>query len=481
MTDVASAPERGVFCNRTLNLRGIQAVGYDMDYTLLHYNVAEWEGEAFESVRAVLAERGWPVDGFEFDPGATIQGLVFDLQLGNLVKATRFGYVIQAYHGTRRLSYDEVRSAYGATVVDLAEDRFRFTNTNFSLSEESLFTQLVDLLDADALPGVMNYADLYRAMADALDQSHAVGDLKARILADPDRYLEPDPGVVPTLLDQRDAGKKLVLITNSEWSYTSAMMTHVVDPQLDEGTWRDLFDLVIVSAAKPRFFAGNEPAFEVVDTARSLLAPSFGPLESGRVYFGGNARLVEQSLGLSGGDFLYVGDHLWGDVHVLKTRLGWRTCLILRELEAEISDAVDFADDQQELLRLMDAKAEVEQRLAALRTERLHARRRGEPAPAHYGRDLERAKSQMIALDADIAPLVRAASRIGNAIWGPLMRAGSDKSLFARQVERHADVYTSRVSNLGFQTPYGYLRASRGSLPHDLPDINGGAAGPPAD
>ena len=47
------------------------------------------------------------------------------------------------------------------------------------------------------------------------------------------------------------------------------------------------------------------------------------------------------------------------------------------------------------------------------------------------------------------------------------MRAGNDKSLFARQVERYADVYTSRVSNLRYETPFGYLRAARGSLPHD--------------
>ena len=47
------------------------------------------------------------------------------------------------------------------------------------------------------------------------------------------------------------------------------------------------------------------------------------------------------------------------------------------------------------------------------------------------------------------------------------MRAGNDKSLFARQVEKYADVYTSRVSNLRFETPFAYLRAARGSLPHD--------------
>jgi hypothetical protein len=30
---------RGIFCTRTLNLRSISVIGYDMDYTLIHYNV----------------------------------------------------------------------------------------------------------------------------------------------------------------------------------------------------------------------------------------------------------------------------------------------------------------------------------------------------------------------------------------------------------------------------------------------------------
>ncbi|MET0283873.1 MAG: 5'-nucleotidase domain-containing protein, partial [Polyangiales bacterium] len=29
-------PGRRLFCNRTLNMRSIKAVGFDMDYTLVH-------------------------------------------------------------------------------------------------------------------------------------------------------------------------------------------------------------------------------------------------------------------------------------------------------------------------------------------------------------------------------------------------------------------------------------------------------------
>ena len=69
--------------------------------------------------------------------------------------------------------------------------------------------------------------------------------------------------------------------------------------------------------------------------------------------------------------------------------------------------------------------------------------------------------------------MARAANEIFNPHWGPLMRAGNDKSHLARQMESYADLYTSRVSNLLYVTPYAFLRSPRGSLPHD-PTAPGG-------
>jgi 5'-nucleotidase len=180
------------------------------------------------------------------------------------------------------------------------------------------------------------------------------------------------------------------------------------------------------------------------------------------VYFGGNARLVEASLGLASAQFLYVGDHLFGDVHVSKDILRWRTALIARELEHEIRGAIAFAADQQRLFEMMEHKQRLERRQARLRLRRQCDRR--DDAAAEQ---LDVVTAELADLDVAIAPLAQAAGRLGNSPWGPVMRAGNDKSLFARQVERYADVYTSRVANLRYETPYAYLRAARGSLPHD--------------
>lgn len=466
-------PERGVFSNRTLNLRSIRAIGYDMDYTLIHYHVDAWEGLAYEHTRRRFAERGWPVEDLTFDPASVTRGLSIDLKLGNLVKANRFGYVIQAAHGTRLLGFDELRRTYARTSVELSAARFVFLNTLFSYSEACIYGQLVDLFDARRLPGVPNYAAIYDEVRAALDEAHSIGDMKAEIVRDPGRYVVPEPGTPLALLDQKRAGKAVLLITNSEWDFTRAMMAHAFDPHLPDGmTWRDLFDLVIVSARKPSFFGDRNRLFEVVDEEKGLLSlAGGGGLRGGGVYLGGSAKIVEEHLGLSGDEILYVGDHLFGDIHASKDMRQWRTALILREMEGEVRDLLAFAPRQEELTRLMGRKIVLEHELSVLR---LNAQRKkgryaaAKPGPGETGRAIQKVREELVALDEEIAPLARAAGRLGNERWGPLMRAGNDKSLFTRQVERYADVYTSQVSNFLHVTPFGFLRASRSSLPHDV-------------
>ena len=80
---------------------------------------------------------------------------------------------------------------------------------------------------------------------------------------------------------------------------------------------------------------------------------------------------------------------------------------------------------------------------------------------------LSRAAARLVAIDEKVQPLAKAAAELGNPSWGPLLRAGNDKSALARQVERSADIYMSRVSNFMYLTPFSYLRSPRGSLPHD--------------
>lgn len=462
--------ERRIFCNRTLNMRSIAAVGFDMDYTLVHYDVPSWEERAFEHVRERMLAAGHPADDLRFDAHAFARGLVLDLALGNIVKANRFGYVTQAAHGMRMLPYEEQRRVYGQVWVELGEPRWVFLNTLFSLSEACLYAQMVDLCDAGRLDG-LDYASLYSLISRSMDAAHLEGELKAEIIADPERFVVLDDDLVRALLDMKAAGKRLFLATNSEWHYTQPMMSYVFDRAIPRDGWRSLFDLVITQARKPTFFEGEAPFFEV--RADGSVAPWTAPLRSDLVLCGGNAGAVQEHFQSAGEDILYVGDHVYADVHVSSRIRRWRTALVLRELEDEVRAERSFAEGQIALDRLMREKSEHEEEQATLRLA-LQRQARGEPMPAGIDRSvgeiherLREVRALVDALDQRIAPLARRAAQLGQARWGPLMRAGSDKSRLARQIERHADVYTSRVSNFLYLTPFGYLRAARGSLPHD--------------
>ena len=118
----------------------------------------------------------------------------------------------------------------------------------------------------------------------------------------------------------------------------------------------------------------------------------------------------------------------------------------------------------------MEQKEQLEARLSALRLAALRSRS-GYAAPMtdvpDVGTALTETREALLALDDEIAPLAIEAGHLRSPAWGLMMRAGADKSLLARQVERYADIYTSRVSNLLFPGPYAMFRIGRLDLPHD--------------
>ena len=370
-------------------------------------------------------------------------------------------------------------------MIDLSDDRWVFLNTLFALSEGCMYAQAIDLLDEGRFPSGLSYEGLYGIVRSTLDATHVEGSLKAEILSEPDRYVVSDPELPLALLDLKYAGKKLLLITNSEWSYTRSIMTHAFDPHLPDGMrWRDLFEVAVVSASKPDFFEQRRPLFEVT-SEDGLLKPALR-MAPGGIYLGGHAGLVEDFLGVPGEEILYVGDHIFSDVHKSKALLRWRTALVLRELELELTALEDFKPKQRLLTVLMRQKEVLEHkfsrsRLAAQRAEKGYGPPgdNGAVTPEQHKAHLAKIRAELVALDQQIAPIAKEASELMNPRWGLLMRAGNDKSHLARQIERYADIYTSRVSNLLSYTPFVYLRSPRGSLPHDSGPSGGVESTPP--
>ncbi|XP_057958916.1 uncharacterized protein LOC131151651 isoform X3 [Malania oleifera] len=398
---------RGIFCSRTLNLRSISAIGYDMDYTLMHYNVMAWEGRAYDYCMDNLRNMGFPVNGLAFDPNLMVDRL------------------------------DE-----GAIAAEL---------------------------------GPLDYKGLHKAVGKALFRAHVEGQLKSEIVSRPELFVEPDPELPLALLDQKEAGKRLLLITNSDYHYTDKMMRHSFNRFLpNDMDWRDLFDMVIVSARKPEFFQMSHPMYEVV-TGEGLMRPCFKACKGG-LYSGGSAQMIENSLNIHGDEILYVGDHIYTDVSQSKVHLRWRTALICRELEEEYSALICSRSHRASLIELINQKEVVGNLFNQLRLA-MQRRTRGRPAQTlaatnmddeELTESMQKLLIVMQRLDEKIAPMLEADGEHFNKRWGFLSRAGLwDKSHLMRQIEKYADIYTSRVSNFLHYTPFMYFRSQEQTLAHD--------------
>lgn len=564
---------RRIFCNRSLNMASIEAVGFDMDYTLAQYKPDTFEALAYRlTVDKLVTVFGYPaiLREFEFDWRYMTRGLVIDKKRGNVLKVDRHKYVKLAYHGFRPLSRAERLATYanaGGAANGLDEPDYALIDTLFSLAEAHLFMQLVEL--AEAVPGSLpassakdGWAGLYRDVRAAVDLCHRDGSLKSAVAASPATYIHEDRRLAPLLDTLRASGRRIFLATNSLWDYTHVVMNYLLCGRAGadkDGDWLSYFDVVVTGCGKPAFFTEKRPLFEVVDPATGLLSntdggspmvpigeadlprpglastapadlvsssqrtrtlpspssstatpppPLHGPgARRARVFQGGTYLDLHRMLGVGAGtEVLYVGDHIYGDILRSKKTLGWRTCLVVPELAAELrvrgaQEGRQASDEFRALRARRDAIDDELQRLEwALRGGCVRAQAAAaahlQPGGAQGFAAVEAAlsaragslRAERDALRERHRGRLREYHESFHGVWGApclrdastccanthhrhqtgmLMKTGYANSRFASQVERFACLYTSHVGNLLAYSPEKSYRSAEDRLPHE--------------
>ena len=221
-----------IYTNRVLNLSQIKAIGFDMDYTLVEYHTNEFEKFVHGSVLECLVKhKSYSKDilKLSFDYNQVIQGLVIDRNAGNVLKLSRFGKVKQAFHGTKELTYSEIRRTYNNRVIELNDRNIQSLDTSFSIANGVLFLQLVDLINAE---NSASYTTLSYDIKEMIDLIHRDGSLKQEIINNKKKYVIQNPKTAECLERLKKDGKKLLLITNSDYLYSNQMMEYAFDPYL---------------------------------------------------------------------------------------------------------------------------------------------------------------------------------------------------------------------------------------------------------
>ncbi len=452
---------RKVFVNRTLNLRKIKYIGLDMDHTLVRYNTVAFESLAYDGMlQKLVNEKGYPAEilKLKIDFSTVIRGLVIDSTKGNLLKVSRHGAIRGTLHGTEKISFHQQQRDYQGTYVDLGSDDFSSIDTSFSISVAILFGQLVDLKDKN-LGAYPDYSVVLKDIVEVMDMSHRDDSLKSIVRKNLGDYIIQEPAVAEGLERYKKHGKKIFILTNSDFHYTKALLDYAINPFLkNHDSWMDLFDYTITLARKPRFFF-DKLNFLKVNPEDGSMTNYDADLVPG-IYQGGCADLFEKSLKIGGDDILYIGDHIYGDIVRLKKDCAWRTALVVEELGEEIEKMQKVKPSQDKIRELMRQKTPLEDQLVDLVSQEIETN-------VDNGDKISEVQTAIAQIDNQIAPLIKNTQAAFNPTWGEVMRAGNEESYFANQVDRFADIYMPKLADLLAASPRTYYRSYRRPLAHE--------------
>ena len=453
-----------VFVNRTLNMRQIQAVGFDMDHTLVQYNIHNFEKATHELLmQKLIAEKKYPkiIKQCSFNMNQVMRGLVVDTQKGNILKVSRYRSVRTIYHGETIIEYKSRRDIYPNDYIHFGIDRseFSFIESHYSIAATLAYMQIVELKkNHEDLPV---FQQIFLDIDQMMTEIHNQNLIKKQVLNDPKKFLIVNPDIAPALENLIQHGKKLFLLTNSDIQYCSFLMNYTIAPFLQScSSWTDIFEFVITSADKPCFFH-EQREFEKMDKENfSKIKKTFIP-DPG-VYQFGYAGGLTQALKLKEHEILYIGDQVYTDVVLLKQKCGWRTALVIEELSKEQKIRHENLSLYVELKSLMDKKIPIETRINKLISDQIEKNHQKHSMKIN---DLLKKTEQ---LDKKLGEKITKINQAYNPFWGELMRVGMEESLFASQAERFSCIYMSHILDFLSQSPRTYYRSKKRLFPHEM-------------
>jgi len=346
--------EGGTMRSQDSPLENVNCIGFDMDHTLVRYNIPKFYKLVLKCfVNYLIEKENWDPEDLKYDIKSeyAMKGLVMDIEKGNVVTLDSNKHVLRAMHGLTPLTDQEILEVYPDPILHFdghPPDRFFTATSYFEAAPCALYLHLVATQDAKG-----ESSDYWpTAMALFSGYSHFMGNEKEHgsyypeIKKNPGNYiLKASQQLVDGLQHLKDGGIKLFLITNSSPDYTELVMKYAFGEKFHE-----LFDVVVVNARKPYFFNSEIPFQEygTYATADEGSVLEEGPnlaLKPTPVLGGGNAHVLidavikhyKQTMKVGQASLeklkcLFVGDNILTDVVAPKS-VNWATVAVVEELD----------------------------------------------------------------------------------------------------------------------------------------------------
>lgn len=445
-------PEGKVFCNSYVDLSRVDTIGFDYDYTLVTYTNKLLELIYSTAVNILVNEHQYPKELREnrYDPDFSIRGLAVDRKTTWICHLTYAHEVGVAWEGRNKVTHNQLMEEYNGKKSMNPLDRkkrLRPINDIFSLPLSCLVSDVVQWLKDNDIPYCSEsvVSDIFAS----IDAAHSSGAFHRIVARKPEVYFEPQPYLREVIENLKEAGKRLIFVSNSPFWYVNAGMEYFLGKN-----WRELWDIIIVSAGKPAFYTENTRPFREVSTITGRIKfKRIDKLEPNEVYTGGCLReLVKCLYGsesplfpltelqkdefLQSPHVLYVGDSLFSDLVDAKREFGWTTAAICPEIatETKIRSSSPYLAVSNTMTLLIDLLRRIQ---AELGTE-------------------ERAEEDLLLID----QLERIMSNVRNEQtrlfgnpFGSIFRARHQPSLFAHHIRRYSDLYMSDIGCFRYYSP----------------------------
>ncbi|XP_056638210.1 5'-nucleotidase domain-containing protein 1 [Diorhabda sublineata] len=338
------------------SINDYDCIGFDLDNTLARYKIGNMLEMEYKIVSNYLVtQKNYPTEDLlkPIDPNFFIKGLIIDDENGNIIRIGPDGTILQATHGTRWLSKEEILHYYPTLhwhATDLfVENPLQTWNGPYSEKMRTLldyFDIVISLVFARAVDSIDKlygrrkvyniWPDLLNALMYMFNREHYetdTGEYFPEMKKNPDHYYYScTPNLINWLQELRNTGKKLYLITGAHADFANHTATSTLGPN-----WRDYFDIVVSYAKKPGFFI-LERDFIGLDESFKETGPVTN-LQKGAIYTHGNWKGLKDFLinssNISNPKFVYIGDNLVQDIYTPNVHSHCDTVSVCEELEAE--------------------------------------------------------------------------------------------------------------------------------------------------
>ncbi|KAK0093410.1 hypothetical protein PV326_013579 [Microctonus aethiopoides] len=359
-------PPNNTYCRNNQEIMSVfklndyDCIGFDLDNTLLWYNVTEMVKMEYNTLANYLVDyKGYDPEYLckpleERDIDFMQKGLCVDFDRGNILKLGCDGDVKQASHGMKLMTMEEIEQIYPNRHWDIADNfindpvsawnspvslKMRTLLDYFDMPASLLFARAVDAADSKRKEPIKKYEiwpDIYAGLCDMFDRTHfekGIGQYFLNLKAKPDKYIRQCCPKIISWLREIKKNKLTFLITGSNVDFADFTAKHAIGDD-----WRSLFDIIICFARKPGFFTENRP-FIGLSGYKENSRIAGKDLIRGEIYSQGNwpelKEFFKDITKKNSPRCLYFGDNIIQDIYTPAAHIGWDTVVVSEEMHAE--------------------------------------------------------------------------------------------------------------------------------------------------